>query len=557
MAVAAPPADPVRTYAEAVLAGEVVTGRLVRLACERHLDDLEHGHERGLVWDPEAAENAIAFFSYLNLPSGEAFHLQPSQQFIVGSTFGWKLSDGSRRFRTDYIEEAKGNGKTPLAAGIGVIGMIADGHPAAEIYTAGVTRDQAQYLFNDAVKMVEASPALRSRIDVGAHNLAVIATSSYMRPVSSEARSLDQKRVHMALIDEIHEHRTAMVVEKMRAGTKGDPDALIFEITNSGYDRTSVCWQHHDYSVKVLEGVIANDSWFAYIAALDEGDDWTDEAVWPKANPLLGVTVTLRYLREQVQEALDMPAKQSLVRRLNFCEWTDASVGAIPMDQWDRWIDATGKDHPQDEKPEPTAGAVCYGGLDLASTTDLTAFLLLFEGEWTDVLARFWCPEEGIAIRSRRDHVPYDVWVRQGWIKATPGNVTDYDIVRDDIRELAGRYGIREIAYDRWNATQLITQLMSDGARCVPIGQGFATMTAPTKEWLADIAAGRLRHGGNPVLRWMAANLVVEQDAAGNMKPAKDKSTERIDGQVAAIMAKARMSIPVAPPSASRKLVTW
>jgi phage terminase large subunit-like protein len=289
----------------------------------------------------------------------------------------------------------------------------------------------------------------------------------------------------------------------------------------------------------VLDGTTPNDSWFAYVATLDEGDDWTDERVWPKANPLLGVTVTLRYLREQVQEALDMPAKQALVRRLNFCVWTEASVGAIEMDRWDLGAGT----------PNIPRGAEVTAGLDLASTTDLTAFLMLHDAPdgKVDVLARFWAPEEGIAIRSRRDHVPYDVWAREGWITTTPGNVTDYDRVREDIHELSQVYRIREIGYDPWNATQIVTQLMADGARCVPIRQGMASMAAPTREWLADIAADRLRHGGNPVLRWMASNLVVEQDAAGNLKPAKDKSTERIDGQVAAIMAKARMLLPAAP----------
>lgn len=547
--MAAPPPDPVGKYARDVLAGRIVAGNLVRAACQRHLDDVRDGGKRGLVWDRESAERAIAFFGFLRLPTGEPFDLQPSQQFIVGSLFGWKLTDGSRRFRTAYIEEAKGNGKTPLAAGIGIIGMVADGHPAAEVYTAGVTRDQAQYLWADAAKMVTASPALSSRVEVGAHNLAVTATHSYMRPVSSEARSLDQKRVHMALLDEIHEHRSGAVVDKMRAGTKGDPDALIVEITNSGYDRNSVCWQHHAYSMGVLDGTTPNDAWFGYIAALDPGDDWTDEAVWPKANPLLGITVTHRYLREQVREALDMPAKQSLVRRLNFCEWTEASVGAIEMARWD--VGAIDTRIP--------LGASVTGGLDLASTTDITALLLLYQAAdgFTDVLAKFWVPEEGIAIRSRRDHVPYDVWVREGWISATPGNVTDYERVREDIRDLAELYQIREIAYDPWNATHLVTQLMADGARCIPVRQGFASLSAPTKEWLSDIAAGRLRHGGNPVLRWMAANLVVEQDAAGNQKPTKDKSTERIDGQVAAIMAKARMILPAEPAARSRMLVTF
>ncbi len=556
--------DPIRSYAADVVAGKIVAGHLVKLACARHLSDLEHGPERGLRWDLQAAMDAFEFFSYLRLPSGGAFELHPCQQFIIGSLFGWQLSGGGRRFRTAYVEMGKGNGKTPLAAGVGLIGMVADGHPAAEIYTAGVTRDQAQYLYSDAMHMVEASPNLRSRIEIGAHNLAVLATNSYMRPVSSEARSLDQKRVHMALIDEIHEHRTAQVVEKMRAGTKGDQDALVFEITNSGYDRHSVCWQHHEYSRQILEGALDNDAWFAFVAGIDEADDWTDETVWPKANPLLDVAVTRRYLREQVQEALDMPPKQALVKRLNFCVWTEASVGAVEMSKWDAC---------EAKEPDIPPRAPVYAGLDLSTTTDLSALVLLHEREdgEIDVVARFWCPEEGIDVRSRRDHVPYRLWADEGWITVTPGNVVDYDRIRRDISGmyvvdgkaehdpacLADLYSIHELAFDRWNATQLITQLMSDGATCVPIGQGYASMSAPTKEWLADIGAGRLRVGRNPVLRWMAANLVLEQDAAGNLKPSKDKSTERIDGQVAGIMAKARLVTATAPVSLPDPTAVW
>jgi phage terminase large subunit-like protein len=504
---------------------------------------MAHGKDRGLRWDLEEAQRVIDLIAHLRLPSGEAFILQPAQAFIVGSLFGW-YEGPARRFRTAYVEMGKGNGKTPLAAAIGIVGLVADGRNAAEVYTAGVTRDQAQYLWADARRMVDASDTLKGLIEVGAHNLIATASDSYMRPVSSEARSLDQKRVHMALIDEIHEHETALVVEKMRAGTKGDDTALIFEITNSGYDRHSICWQHHTYSRQVLSGTVPNDSWFAFIAAIDDGDDYTDEKVWPKANPLLGVSVTLRYLREQVQEARDMPPKAALVQRLNFCVWTEASVGAIEMSHWDGVT------------PELRAmlstpviippSTVVYAGLDLASTTDLTAFLMLHEDEdgYLDVLARFWCPAEGLAMRSRRDHVPYELWAREGWITSTEGNVTDYDVVRTTIRDLAAKYAIREIAYDRWNATQLVTQLMSDGATMVPVGQGFASMSAPTKEWLARIAGGKVHHGGNPVLRWMAANLVVEQDAAGNLKPSKAKSTERIDGHVAAIMALSRLTAP-------------
>src|SRR3990167_3148578 len=266
-------ASPVTDYAQAVMGGKVLVNRLVRLACQRHLHDLETGHLRGLRFDPELARHGLDFFSYLYLAegahAGKPFRLEPHQQFIVGSIFGWVQADGFRRFRKAYIEMAKGNGKTPLAAAIGTYGLVADGEQGAEIYTAGVTRDQANYLLGDAEKMVGASPFLRQRVVRNAHNMSVPATNSYMRAVSSEARTLDQKRVHMALIDEIHEHPTSLVLDKLTAGMKGRRQPLIVEITNSGSDRTSVCWQHHQYSIEILEGTRQNDEWFAYVCGLD------------------------------------------------------------------------------------------------------------------------------------------------------------------------------------------------------------------------------------------------------------------------------------------------
>jgi phage terminase large subunit-like protein len=547
-------ADPVTDYARAVVARKIVAGPYVRAACKRHLDDLaawKRG-ERGLIWNLEEANRVIALIGSMPLPDGTPFIVQPSQAFIAGSVFGWYLPGDVRRFRTAFVEEGKGNGKTAFAARLGIILTAADGKHAAEVYTAGVTRDQAHYLWNDALRVVEASETLRGVFEMQAHNLSVPATDSYMRPVSSEARSLDQKRVHAALVDEIHEHATPLVVEKMRAGTKGDERALIFEITNSGYDRHSICWQHHTYSIAVVTGAVQNDSWFAYVCALDEGDKWTDEKVWPKANPLLDVTISRRYLREQVQEAMDMPAKAALVQRLNFCVWTEASAGAIEMSKWDQ-----GNVPPQIE-----AGEEVYGGLDLSTTTDLSAAIFLRESDgWLDVICKFWCPKEGIAMRSRRDRVPYQLWAEQGYLIATEGNVVDYASIRRAISGyyvadgvvchdpdcIADTFHIRELAYDRWNATQLVTQLGDDGANMVPIGQGYASMSAPTKDWLARVASAKVRHGGNPILRWMAANLVVTQDPAGNLKPDKDKSTERIDGQVAAIMALARLTAPHDP----------
>lgn len=536
-------AERVRVYAEGVASGEIVAGPWVRLAGRRHLDDLEHGPERGLRFDAERAWHAVRFFSFLRLSEGEhagkPFTLQDWQEFIVASLFGWVGADGYRRFRTAYIEIGKGNGKSPMAAAICLYGLIADGEPGAQVYAAAVTRDQAGIMFTDAKNMVLASPDLQRIVDVNVNNLAVLGTNSFFRPVSSEARSLDGKRVHIAALDEIHEHPSPLVVDKMRAGTKGRRQALILEITNSGYDRHSVCWQHHEYSIKVLQGVLQDDGWFGYVCALDEGDDWTDPSVWPKANPNLGISITYKYLEEQVREAVGMPAKQNIVKRLNFCIWTE---------QADRWIDLALWDEgaePIDE--DELRGRTCYAGLDLARVHDLSALALVFppmvEDERWKAIWRFWLPEEDMIARSLRDRVPYDVWVRDGLIQTTPGNATDFRFIEHELVQLAGVYDIREVAYDRIFADGLIQDLMGEDIVVVPFGQGFRSMAAPTAELERLIRAKQLQHGGNPVARWMASNVAIAQDPAGGMKPAKDKSTERIDGIVALIMGIGRATL--------------
>jgi phage terminase large subunit-like protein len=557
-----------------VLQGKIPVGRLVFLTVERHLADLLDGPARGLWFDGEEAARAVDFFErFLCLAEGDfagkPFLLEPWQQFILASIFGWKAADGYRRFRTAYIEIGKGNGKSPLAAGIGLYGLLADGESSAEIYSAAVVKDQAKILFRDAENMRDASPMLSSRIAKHINNLSVHATSSYFRPISSEKRGLDGKRVHMALIDEIHEHPSATVVDKMRAGTKGRRQALIFEITNSGYDRHSVCYHHHEFSEKVLERLIENDSWFAYVAQLDacgkcrdEGktspncehcDQWTDEAVWTKVNPNLGVSIRLKYLREQVAEALEMPSKENIVKRLNFCMWTEQSVRWMPMDKWDACAAQV--------YPESLRKHACYGGLDLASISDLAAFVLLFpEDDKYKVLPFFWIPEDTARIRSEKDRVPYDQWIKEGLIKATEGNVIDYDVIRHDINELADAYDIREIDFDPWNSSQIVTQLASDNFTMVEIRQGFQSLSAATKELEKLVRGGELVHGGNPVLRWNASNVSVRSDPSGSIKPDKERSTEKIDGISALVNAIARV-IRVEGPSvyASRgvRTIEW
>ena len=530
-------------YAKDVGAGKIIAGKMVRQACKRHLKDLKRPKKDGLLWRPELAARAYSFFATLLLAEGEhagkPLILQPWQRFIVGSIFGWQSWDADanayyRRFRTAYVEIGKGNGKSPLAAGIALYLTTCDDEPSAEVYFGAVTRSQAKICFRDAVRFVESTPELRDIMQVQAHAINYDRGGSFITTVSSEGRSLDGKRVHAAIIDELHEHPSAEVVDKMRAGTKGRRQALIFEITNSGYNRESVCYKHHEASQAVLNNTTPNDTWFSYVSHCDEGDDpLNDESVWVKANPNIGVSITRKYLREQVAEAKAIPTRRNIVLRLNFCEWTQSDIRWTDLDKWDKG----------DAKLPEVEELTWYAGLDLSTTTDLSALVLVAKHEGK-VLVRpyFWTPLENIRSRAEKDRVPYDVWVREGYMRATEGNIVDYDAIRADINLIAERYRLGTIRYDRWNATQITTQLADDGFQMMAFGQGFASMSAPTKELERLIAGEQLVHGGNPVLRWMASNVVAQTDAAGNVKLDKGKSTERIDGIVALVMALAGLT---------------
>lgn len=541
--------DPVHKYAEDVLNQRVVTGKLVKLACERHLSDLESGKERGLKWDGAPADRIIRFFpTVLRLAegthAGAPFELDPSQKFIVGSLFGWKNDDGTRRFRNAYVEQGKGNGKSPLAAGIGLYMTSADQEQGAQCFAAAVTRDQANILFQDAVKMVDASPELSKRFQKSGNrnvfNLAHLASGSFFRPVSSEGRGLDGKRVHFAAIDEIHEHPTPIVVHKMRAGTKGRRQALIFEITNSGFDRESICWHHHEYSRKIVQGWkkespgLTNDSWFAYICGLDEGDDWKDEAVWPKPNPLLDVSVTRKYIREQVQEALGMPIQQSIVQRLNFCIWTAGSARWVDPELWASCAAVYGEND--------LLGKTCYGGLDLAKEYDFSAFVLVFPGKPIRFLPYMWLPEENLQKRAEQSGVQLDAWVKAGFLHTTPGNRIDFDFIRKQIRELGEKFRIMDIAYDPFGGTQISTELQDkDGFTVEKMRQGFLSLSEPTAMLMRLLKGHEIEHNNNPLFNWMIGNVVVVMDAAGNIKIEKAKSGAHVDGPAALVNALARV----------------
>lgn len=517
--------DPVTAYARSK---KLVVGRPVRLACERHLRDVDEQKVRRLEWRPNAAQRVIDFFQdMLTLENGKPFVLDPFQQFIVGSIFGWYGADGYRRFRTAYVEIGKGNGKTPLAAGIGLYGLVADGEQSAEVYSAATAHDQAAICFKDAVGFVERSAELSEAVQKQVGSLAVMRSRSVFRALSSEHKGLDGKRVHMGLIDELHEHPSGIVVDKIRAGTKARRNALVFEITNSGWDRTSVCWHHHKMSLDVLEGVINNDSWFAYVSALDEGDSWQDEKVWRKANPGLGTILPIKYLREQVEEAKGMPSKENIVRRLNFCEWTEQSERAIPMETWDAV--------PAQVAPD-LRGRPCFGGLKISPVQDLSAFVLVFPplaDEGVSVMAWFWAPEEDIAARAKAG-LPYDVWQKGGHLISMPGNSTDAGRIVAKVVELAGLYHIRSVGINNNYAGEATSELRSQFGEewLVAMGQTFLTMNAPTEEMFRLLKAGDLRHGAHPILRWNASNLSVKSNAIGSVMPDQEHSAERTPGIV-------------------------
>ena len=564
MASASAVDNQVHAYAAGVVSEEIVAGRLVHLACIRHLRDLEEGELRGIHFDLDAALEAIGFFSLLNLPdSSQPFILQPWQQFVIGSIFGWKSADGARRFRTAYIEAGKGSGKSPLAAGVGLYGLVMDGERAAEIYAAATTTDQASILFRDAKNLIDASPQLRRRLEVGRWNVAHHPSKSFFRPVSSEHRQLDGKRVHFALIDEIHEHPTSLVVDKLRAGTKGRRQALIFEITNSGFDQTSVCWHHHEYSAKVLGGVLQDDSWFAYICTLDpcaiheadgkeqpvdgchDCDDWRNEACWLKANPNLGISIKPQYLREQVREAIGMPSKEGIVKRLNFCLWTQGKSAWLPPTLWSRGAGPIDR--------EALKGRECFGGLDMASKIDLAAFVLDFP-DWPEpghatLLAWFWSCQEYVDMAVREWSIPYHLWEKQGLLTVCDGNCIDPAMIEETVKEAYDVFELKEVAYDPWNAQSSALHLQQHGVKMVEFAQTLKNFNEPAKSFEMLLRQGKLHHGGNGVLNYMASCVTVITDASGNIRPVKPEhgTRKKVDGIVAAVMARGRAILMSAP----------
>jgi phage terminase large subunit-like protein len=521
-----------------VLNDKIVAGEWVRKACQRHRDDRQHGKKRGIWFDENSAAKAIRFFALLRHSKGEwagqVFVLEPWQQFIVWCLFGWKREGTDfRRFRTAYLEVARKNGKSTLMAGIGLYLFFADNEPGAEVYTAATKRDQAKIVWGEAKRMVQSSPGLRSQIGVYVSNMHIPESASKFEPLGADEDSLDGLNIHAAIVDELHAHKTRNVWDVLETATGSRRQPIQLAVTTAGHDRHTICWEQHEYVEKILDKVLEDDTYFGLIYTTDPKDDWQDQSLWIKSNPNIGVSVKEDDLIRKAERAREVPTALNAFLRLHMNQWTESETRWLSPESWNKCADAV--------NPDALRGRICYGGLDLSTTTDLSAFILVFppltEDDKYELLCRFFVPQDNIAARVKRDRVPYDVWIRQGLIKATPGNVIDYAFILNQIDEDSQNFDLREIAFDRWGAAKITQDLQDRGLEVVAFGQGFQSMSAPSKELEKLVLGQQLSHGGNAVLSWMMSNVVMRTDPAGNLKPDKEKSREKIDGVVAAIMA--------------------
>lgn len=560
--------DPVTAYAKAVEAGEIAAGPHVRNAAKRHLDDLVAGKERGLYFDTEAADRFYRFCStVLRLSEGQfdgvPFELEPSQKFICGSLFGWKWAkSGKRRFRRAYIEQGKGNGKSPMVGAIGLYGMVADGEAGAQIYAAGATKEQAGILFRDAVGMVDKAPALDKAIRRSGgpgreYNLAHMKSGSFFRPVSRETKKTGSgPRPHFALCDEVHEHPDGGVIEILERGFKFREQPLLVMITNSGSDRGSICWEQRKHAVAVAAQDVEDDTTFSYVCALDIGDDpLQDPSCWIKANPLLGVTITEDYLALQAKQAQQIYAAANGIRRLHFCEWTDSEKQWLPRETWEAIED-------ESLDIEDFVGCAAYAGLDLSSKHDFTAKALVFpDGKTAKGESKFaafvhaYTPEKTLSGRSTRDQVEgmYEQWVDSGYVTATQGEKVQLSFVAHDLAADQERFDLKMVAYDNHLIDKLEGELLDLGVTLPMVDhpQGWnkrsrelddGTEVSLGMPWSIDtledlIVEGRLRVHVNPALRQMVMNTGFLESPASLRRFEKRRELGRMDMTVALAMA--------------------
>ena len=502
----------------------------------------------GCWFDRESADRVVVFFErFLRHTkgqwAGQPFTLLDWQKNdVLMPLFGWKRRSSFRRFRNAYVEIPKKNGKSELCAGLSLYLLVADDEPGAEVYAAAADHDQASIVYGESERMVAGSPPLRKRLTVIRSRKTIVhrKTNSVYRALSADVPTKEGLNIHGLIFDELHAQKSRSLYDTLRYGGAARRQPLLVSITTAGFDRQSICWEQHEYALQILKGIIEDEAFFAFIRAANEDpnegpvDDWTDPKTWRKANPSMGVTIDEEAFAAECREAQNKPSLQNAFKRYRLNIWTSAETRWLDLARWDACKGQV--------DTEELKGCSFFAGLDLANIRDVAAAVFLFpleDGRFF-VTQRFWVPKENMEERVRKDRVPYDAWVRDGWMTATPGDVIDYAWIEKEILDFAERHQPKEIAFDPWNATQITTNLQEKDLTVVPVRQGFASMSPPMKQLEALIFQGRIVHDGNPVMRWMVDNVTATMDPAGNIKPDKGKSREKIDGVVALIMAVSR-----------------
>ena len=548
-------ADIARGYAEQIIAGEVLACRWVQLACQRQLNDLAKfkGKASTYRFNPKLtakdgrsfrpADNLCAFIE--RLPhvkgplAGQPIELEPWQVFILSTAFGWVRIDGKRRFRRSYIEVPRGNAKSTLSSAVGLYMLAADGEGGAEAYSLATTRDQARIVFGDAQTMARRSPGFRNRfsVEVGAHNIHVLATGSKFEALSAEGSTLDGLNIHFGCIDELHAHKTRTVYDVVETGTGKRDNSLLWVITTAGSNRAGICYEVRTFVTKLLDGVFEDDSQFGIVYGLDD-EDWTTEAALIKANPNWGISVRPEILGPLQAKAMQLPSAVNNFKTKHLNEWVNADTAWMDMRSWDACAD-------QDLDIEAFTGQPCWIGLDLASKTDIAALVMVFaHPEIADAFAvfgKYYLPEDTVNAAGNSQ---YPGWMHSGRLTVTPGNVIDFSWIEADLNDLASRFAIQAVAFDPFQATQLSTRMMSEGLPMIEVRPTVLNFSEPMKTLEALVLQKKLIHDGDPVLGWMASNVVAHPDAKDNIYPRKERPENKIDGIVALIMAISRAIKP-------------
>ena len=524
---------PAEIYAQQVRTGNILTCEFVQLAVDRYYRDMDNALDKGWYFDRKAAQRAISFIERLKHTKGQwaglRFKLEPWQQFIIWNIFGWKMADGTRRFRYAYVEIARKNGKTALSAGIGLYMLFADGESRPEVYSAATVKDQARICFSDAVEIVKATD-LKNYLTPYRNSIVYELKGGMMKPLSSDYGTHDGLNPSCGIIDEFHAHKDSGMFDVIKSAFGARKQPLMFIITTAGFNKAGACYAYRDNVIKILRGINEDDTLFGIIYTMDANEEWDNPQMWIKSNPNLGVSLFPNYLEDQVNDAKNRPEAVRNVMTKNVNLWVDAEKTWILDDAWMKCVGTT--------EIEDLRGCECWGGLDLSNVSDITAFVLIFhENDKFQLLPFFWIPEEKMLEKIRKENINYDLWVKAGFVKVTSGNVLDYEFVKADILQIVEIYDLQSSAYDRWNSSQTIIDLQNEGMECNPFGQGYGSMSAPSKEFEKLVLSEKIEHFGNPVLRWMLSSTLIKTDPAGNIKPNKEKSVQKIDGIVASIMA--------------------